>query len=111
MRGINLVIFGGNLGNDPDVRHMQTGGQVTSFSVAVSEKWKGKDGDSKEHTEWVRVVAYSATAETCGKYLAKGDEVIVIGRQRTREYEDRDGVNRKVTEVIADRVHFLSKKR
>jgi len=109
MRGINLVVLGGNVGNAPEVKHLQTGMAIASFSLAMSEKWK-KDGEEESRLEWVRVVCFSNLAETCGQYLGKGDGVLVVGKLRSREYE-KDGEKKKVTEIIADKVHFLTKKK
>lgn len=109
MRGINLVVLGGNVGNAPEVKNTQAGMAIASFSLAMSEKWK-KDGEEESRVEWVRVVCFSNLAEICGKYLGKGDGVLVVGRLRSREYE-KDGEKKKVTEIIADKVHFLTKKK
>jgi single-strand DNA-binding protein len=109
MRGINLVILGGNVGNEPEVKHTQAGVPIASFSLAMSEKWK-KDGQEGSRLEWVRVVCFSNLAEICGQYLSKGDGVLVMGKLRSREYE-KDGEKKRVTEVLADKVHFLTKKK
>ena len=109
MRGINLVVLGGNVGNDPDIKHTQEGLAIASFSLAISEKWK-RDGQEGSRLEWVRVVCFSNLAEICGQYLGKGDGVLVMGKLRSREY-DQDGEKKKVTEIIADKVHFLTKKK
>ena len=109
MRGINLVVLGGNVGNALEVKHTEAGLAITSFSLAISEKWK-KDGQEESRVEWVRVVCFSNLAETCGQYLGKGDGALVTGKLRSREYE-KDGEKKRVTEVIADKVHFLTKKK
>ena len=109
MRGINLVVLGGNVGNAPEVKHTQAGLPITSFSLAMSEKWK-KDGQEESRVEWVRVVCFSNLAEICGQYLGKGDGVLVMGKLRSREYE-QGGEKKRVTEIIADKVHFLTKKK
>ncbi len=107
MRGVNIVMIGGNLGGDPDVKYTASGDAVTIFSIALSEKFK-KNGEAQEKVEWVKIVCFKQLAEICGKYLAKGSGALVQGRLRIREFEDRDGNQRKVTEIIADKVHFLS---
>lgn len=109
MRGINLVVFAGNVGTEPEVKHTQGGLPVTSFSLAMSEKWK-KDGQEGSRLEWVRVVCFSNLAEICGKHLGKGDGVLVMGKLRSREYE-QDGEKKRITEVMAEKVHFLTKKK
>lgn len=109
MRGLNLCLFAGNLGNDPELKYMPSGGPVCSFSLAISSKFKGKDGEDKETVEWIRVACFAAVAESCSKFISKGDAVFIVGRLRTREYEDKEG-KKKITEVIADRVQFLTTK-
>jgi single-strand DNA-binding protein len=109
MRGINVCFFGGNVGNEPNLKHLASGTPVVSFSLAMSEKRKGDSGET-ETVEWVRVVCFSNLAEICSKHLGKGDAALVIGKLRTREFE-KDGEKKRYTEVIADRVHFLTKKK
>lgn len=111
MRGINRVLLMGNLGADVEVKHSREGTPIASFNIAVSEKWKGKDGEDQERVEWVKIVCFSGVAENCGKYLGKGDTVVVEGRLRSREFEDREGNKKKITEVIGDRIYFVSLKR
>jgi single-strand DNA-binding protein len=106
MRGLNLVLLAGNLGNDPEIRYTGSGTPVGSFSLAISSKTKA-EGKEEERVEWVRLVCFTSVAETCSKYLGKGDAVFVMGKVRTRKFTDKDGSDRKVTEIIADRVQFL----
>ena len=110
MRGVNLVVLGGNIGNAPEVKHTEAGLAITSFSLAISEKFKKKDGEEESRVEWARVVCFSNLAEICGKYLGKGDGALVTGKLRSREYE-KDGEKKRITEIIADKVHFLTKKK
>ena len=98
----------GNLGADPDMRYVASGDAVTTFSVAVNERWKNRDGEQQERTEWFRVVVWRGLAETCAQYLQKGRQVYVEGRLQTRSWEDKSGSKQYRTEVIADRVQFLS---
>jgi single-strand DNA-binding protein len=108
MAGINKVIIVGRLGNDPEVRYTPSGSAVANFSVATSDEWKDKNtGEKKERTEWHRIVAWNKLGEICGEYLAKGRQVYVEGRLQTRTYEDKDGVKRYMTEIIATDVQFL----
>ena len=107
MRGINHVLLAGNLGRDPDLRHTDSGTPVCNFSIAINEVWTDKNGTQNERTEWARIVTWDRLAENCGKYLTKGSPVLVIGKMQTREYTDRDGNERKSTEVQARRVEFL----
>lgn len=106
MRGLNLVLLAGNLGNDPEIRYTGSGTPVGSFSLAISSKTK-VEGKEEERVEWVRIVCFTSVAESCAKYLGKGDAVFVMGKVRSRKFTDKDGADRKVTEIIADRVQFL----
>jgi single-strand DNA-binding protein len=111
MAGINKVIIIGNLGGDPEVRYTPSGSAVANFNVATSESWKDKNtGEKKERTEWHRIVVWGKLGELCGEYLSKGRQVYVEGRLQTRSYDDKDGVKRYMTEVIATDVQFLGSK-
>ena len=103
----NLVILIGNLGSDPEVRYTQDGTPAASFTVATTERWKGKDGQMQESTEWHRVTAWRRLAEICGEYLAKGSRVYIEGKLQTRSYE-KDGQKRYVTEIVAREMKILS---
>lgn len=110
-RGINKVIIVGNLGQDPEARATQNGGQVTTITVATSEKWKDKrTGQDVEETEWHRVVFFNKLAEIAGYYLRKGSKVYVEGKLKTRKWQDAQGVERYTTEIIANELQMLSKK-
>ncbi len=107
-RGINKVIVLGNLGKDPEVRYMPSGGQVTNITVATSETWKDKDsGEQKENTEWHRIVFFGKLAEIAGQYLKKGGQVYVEGRLQTRKWQGQDGQDRYTTEIIASEMQML----
>ena len=106
MASVNKCIFIGNLGRDPEMRYMDDGTACANFSVAVTEKWKSKDGGQQEKTEWVRVCAWRRLAEICGEYLSKGSQVYVEGKMQTRQWE-KDGVTRYTTEIVAHTVQFL----
>lgn len=111
MAGINKVIIIGNLGGDPEVRYTPNGSAVANFNVATSESWKDKNtGEKKERTEWHRIVVWGKLGELCGEYLSKGRQVYLEGRLQTRSYEDKDGVKRYMTEIIATDVQFLGSK-
>lgn len=109
MPNLNQVTIIGHLGRDPEVRYLQSGEAACNFSVAVTENWKAKDGEKKEHTEWFRVAFFGKMAEVCGEYLKKGSAVYVQGRQRTREYE-KDGVTKQSVELIGQTMQMLSSK-
>jgi single-strand DNA-binding protein len=104
---LNRVMLIGNLGKDPEVRFTGTGRAVARFPLATSEVWNDAEGQKQERTEWHNVVVWGKQAETCGQYLAKGRQVYVEGSIRTRQYDDKDGNKRYITEVIAQRVQFL----
>ena len=104
---VNKVILVGNLGRDPELRYTGSGKAVANFPLATSEVWNDSDGERQERTDWHNIVVWDKQAETCGQYLAKGRQVYVEGSIRTRKYEDKDGNQRYVTEVIASRVQFL----
>ncbi|ACX94891.1 single-stranded DNA-binding protein [Halothiobacillus neapolitanus] len=107
-RGINKVIVLGNLGKDPEVRYMPSGGQVTNITVATSETWKDKDsGEQKENTEWHRIVFFGKLAEIAGQYLKKGGQVYVEGRLQTRKWQGQDGQDRYTTEIVANEMQML----
>lgn len=110
MSGINKVILVGNLGRDPEVRYTQDGMAVTNFTLATSESWKDKaSGETKEKTEWHRIVAFRRLGEICGEYLAKGRQVYIEGRLRTNSYE-KDGITRYATVIHADIMQMLGTK-
>ena len=104
---VNKVLLIGNLGKDPEVRFTPGGKAVGRFPLATSELWNDQDGQRQERTEWHNVVVWGKQAETCGQYLSKGRQVFVEGSIRTRQYDDKDGNRRYMTEVIAQRVQFL----
>lgn len=107
MSNVNKVILVGNLGADPEMRSTQGGQTVCNFRVATSEAWKDRNDERQERTEWHHVTVWGKQAESCAQYLAKGRTVYVDGRLQSREYDDKEGVKRKVWEVIADKVVFL----
>jgi single-strand DNA-binding protein len=107
MASVNKVILVGNLGNDPDVRYTGSGQAVANFSIATTEKWRGKDGTASEKTEWHRIVVWGKLAELCKSYLTKGRAVYVEGRLQTRQWENKEGNTQYTTEVIANTIQFL----
>lgn len=104
---LNKVMLIGNLGKDPEVRFTPGGQAIARFPVATSEVFTDRDGQRQEKTEWHNVVVFGKQAEPCGQYLQKGRQVFVEGSIRTRQYDDKDGNRRYMTEVIAQRVQFL----
>ena len=104
---VNKATLIGNLGADPETRYTSGGTQVTTFSVATTERWRGQDGHPREETEWHRVVAWGKLAEICGQYLEKGSKVYVEGKLQTRKWQDQSGVDRYTTEVVAREMKML----
>ena len=100
MSSLNKVQIIGNLGKDPEVRTFPDGGQITTCSIATSEKWKEKSGQPQERTEWHRVVFRGKLAEIAGQYLHKGSKVYVEGQLQTRKWQGQDGQDRYSTEVV-----------
>jgi single-strand DNA-binding protein len=110
MAGVNKVILVGNLGKDPEVRHLEGGTAVANFSLATSESYKDKAGNKVEQTEWHSIVVWRGLAEVAEKYLKKGMTIYLEGRLRSRSWEDKENVKHKTTEIIADTFTILSKK-
>ena len=107
MAGVNKVILVGNLGKDPEVRHLESGVPVASFSLATSESYKDRNtGERKTVTEWHNVVLWRGLAEVAEKFLKKGDQVYIEGKLRTRQWESDNGT-RYTTEVIGDNMTML----
>jgi single-strand DNA-binding protein len=107
MAGVNKVILVGNLGKDPEVRHLESGVPVASFSVATSESYNDKtSGEKKTVTEWHNIVLWRGLAEVAEKYLHKGDQVYIEGKLRTRQWE-KDGVTRYSTEIVGENMTML----
>ncbi|MHB8830230.1 MAG: single-stranded DNA-binding protein [Syntrophales bacterium] len=107
---INKAILVGRLGKDPEVRYTPDGMMVTNFTMATDEQWKDKNGDKAQKTEWHKIVTFGKLAEICGKYLIKGKLVFVEGRIQTRSWEDKDGVKRYTTEIVASNMQMLDSK-
>ncbi|MGC1853997.1 MAG: single-stranded DNA-binding protein [Candidatus Aquirickettsiella sp.] len=108
-KGINKVILIGNLGADPEIRHMPNGAAVANINLATSESWKDKNtGELQERTEWHRVVLFQRLAEIVAEYLKKGSKVYIEGRLQTRKWQDKTtGQDRYTTEIIANEMQML----
>jgi single-strand DNA-binding protein len=105
---LNKVILIGNLGADPEVRFMPSGGSVANISLATTRRWKDKQsGERKEATEWHRVIFFNRLAEIAGEYLKKGSQIYVEGRLQTRKWQGQDGQDRYTTEILAEEMHML----
>jgi len=111
MAGINKVILIGNLGKEPEVRHLENGATVANFSLATTETYKDRDGNKATQTEWHNIVVWRKLAEVAEKYLHKGSKIYLEGKIKTRSYEDKDKNKRYVTEILADSFTMLDSKK
>lgn len=109
MAGVNKVIILGNLGSDPEIRTVGTS-KVASFSIATSESFKNKEGTKVEQTEWHRIELWGALADTVEKYVKKGSSLYVEGKIKTEEYNDKEGVTRKITKIRGTSITLLGNK-
>lgn len=107
MASLNKVHLIGNLGKDPEVRYAPNGTAVCNLTVATSRKWKDKQGQTQEETEWHRVVIYDKQAEAAGQYLKKGRPVYIEGRLKTRKWQDKEGRDVYTTEIVCESMQFL----
>jgi single-strand DNA-binding protein len=110
MASLNKVMLIGNLGKDPEVRYTTSGTAVASFSIATTERFKNKNGEWEEKTEWHNITLWSRLAEIAGEYLAKGRTVYIEGRLQTRKWQDRDGRDRYTTEIVGEKMQMLGGK-
>ncbi len=104
---LNKVMLIGNVGRDPEMRYLQSGEPVTTFSVATNRRWTGTDGQPRDETEWHNVVAWRKLAEQCNEYLTKGRKVYIEGRLQTRSWDGPDGQKRYRTEIVANTMVML----
>lgn len=110
-KGVNKCILVGNLGNDPEVKYMPSGGAVTSFSLATADSWKDKtSGERVDKTEWHRVLFFNRLAEIAGEYLKKGSQVYIEGALRTRKWQNKEGVDQYTTEIVGFEMKMLGSK-
>lgn len=110
MSGVNKVILVGHLGKDPEVRHLENGVNVASFSLATTETITTKSGERQDLTEWHNIVVWRGLADVAEKYLRKGKQIYLEGKIRTRSWDDKEGVKRYTTEIVADTFTMLGKK-
>lgn len=107
---LNQAQIIGHLGRDPEIRYMPNGNAVANLAIATTEKWKDKEGNKQEATEWHRVSVFDKLAEVCGEYLRKGSLVYISGKIKTRKYTDKDGVEKYATEIQANEMKMLGGK-
>ena len=110
MSGINKVILIGHLGKDPEIKYLEGNIAKLSFSIATSEIFKDKNGNKSEHVEWHNLVFWRNLAENGNKILRKGMQIYVEGKLKTREWIDREGIKKNITEIIGETFVLLQKK-
>lgn len=110
MSNVNKAIIIGRLGQDPDIRHTQTGQTVANLSAATSERYKDKSGQQQEQTEWHRITLWGKLGEIAEQYLKKGDLVYIEGKLKTRKWTDKNGQDRYTTEIVGNELRMLSSK-
>ncbi len=108
---LNQCNFIGRLGRDPETKYLPGGDPVCNFSIALDESYKNKSGEKVNKTEWVNIIAFRKLAEICGNYLQKGSLVYIGGRIQTRSWEDKEGVKRYSTDIVANTMKMLGGKK
>jgi single-strand DNA-binding protein len=106
-RSLNKVLLIGNLGRDPELKSLPSGSHVATFTLATNRKWKDKNGEFQEETQWHNIVSWGPQAETIATYLKKGSKVFIEGRLTHRSWDDPQGQKRYITEVVAENFVFL----
>ena len=107
---VNKVILVGNVGKEPDIRHLESGASVATITLATSERFRDKNGNTQEITEWHTIVAWRQLADLAGNFIHKGTQIYVEGRIRTRSWDDQNGQKRYQTEILADVIQLLGRK-
>jgi single-strand DNA-binding protein len=110
MKGINKVILIGNTGNAPEFKTLSDGTQVAKLTIATTESYRLKNGETNVRTEWHTIIAWRGVATFANQYIKKGSLIYVEGKLRNRNYEDKEGQKKYVTEVVADTIVLLDKK-
>jgi single-strand DNA-binding protein len=110
MRGLNKVTLIGNMGKDPDITVLEGNISVAKLSLATTETFKDKAGNHQSTTDWHTIVAWRGLAELAGKYLKKGSLVYIEGKIKNRTFDDKEGIRRTVTEILAEEIILLDKK-
>lgn len=107
---VNKAILVGNVGKDPEVRHLEGGTSVARFTLATSESYKNKAGEQVKNTEWHNIVAWRQLAELAEKYIRKGSQIYIEGKISNRQYDDKEGNKRYISEIVADNIRLLGRK-
>jgi len=111
MRSVNKVLLMGHLATQPEMKQTPAGHTVTTFKVATNRDWVSKEGEAKPNADFHKIVAWRKLGEACGEYLKKGSGVYVEGRLSNHTFQDKEGKNRKSTEIVADVINFISVKK
>lgn len=107
---MNKVILTGNVGQDPQVKHLESGTTVANFSMATNESYTNRNGEKVQETEWHNIVAWGKIAETIEQYVTKGSKLLVEGKIRTRQWDDKNQVTHYITEVLIRNFEFIGAK-
>jgi single-strand DNA-binding protein len=107
---VNKAILVGNVGKDPEVRHLEGGTSVARFTLATSETYKNKSGEQVKNTEWHNVVAWRQLSDLAEKFIRKGSQIYVEGKITNRQYDDKDGNKRYINEIVAENIRLLGRK-
>jgi len=107
---LNKVLLIGNVGKDPEIRHLQGGASVATITLATSERYRDRNGESRELTEWHTIIAWRQLADLAENYIRKGSQIYVEGRIRSRSWDDQNGQKRYVTEIQADSIQLLGRR-
>ena len=107
---LNKVMLIGNVGKEPSVRYLEGNAKVASFSLATTERYKDRNGEMKENTEWHNIVAWRNSADVVEKFVHKGTQLYIEGKLRTRKYNDQAGVEKSTTEIVVDTLQLLGRK-
>ncbi|HHV02374.1 MAG: single-stranded DNA-binding protein [Bacteroidales bacterium] len=107
---LNKVMLIGNVGKDPEVRHLESGTAVANLVLATSERYKDRNGELQEQTEWHNVVLWRGLADIAERFVRKGSQIYIEGKIRTRSWEDQSGQKRYTTEIVADTMQMLGKR-
>jgi single-strand DNA-binding protein len=107
MSGVNKVILLGNLGKDPEIRNLESGAKVATFPLATNRTYKAQDGKRVEETEWHNIVLWGTLADLSEKFLTKGRQVFIEGRIRSRQWDDKEGIKRYITEIVGENMTFV----
>jgi single-strand DNA-binding protein len=111
MRSVNKVVLMGHLATDPELKATTTGTSVAKFKIATNRDWKTSDGERHEATDYHKIIAWRKLAEICSQHLKKGAGVYLEGRLMNRQYTDKEGRDRSITEIVADTINFITLKK